>query len=89
MGIFNRRRLLLGGVALGGAFTIGREERHRQEIRELQALAKAQAANTDRTSMLNAAFEADAEKIYRGEEIINSVRPLPLSCPTIAKFPNC
>ncbi|ALJ68774.1 MULTISPECIES: DUF2974 domain-containing protein [unclassified Synechocystis] len=77
MGIFNRRRLLLGGVALGGAFTIGREERHRQEIRELQALAKAQAANTDRTSMLNAAFEADAEKIYRGEEIINSVRLTP------------
>lgn len=77
MGIFSRRRLLLGGVALGGAFTVGREEYYRQQLQQLQNLAKAQVANTDKASLLNKVFEADAEKIYEGQAIIDSVKLTP------------
>ncbi|WP_036484232.1 DUF2974 domain-containing protein [Myxosarcina sp. GI1] len=76
---FNRRQILLGGVGAGIAATTVTNYRTRQKQKQLRALAENQMP-ADRESLLEATFQADAEKIYQGQKIIDS---LTLTPPTI------
>lgn len=77
---FKRRQILLGGVAAGIAATTATDYQARQKQKQLQALAKEQMPK-DKKSLLEAAFEADAEKIYQGQKIIDSLRLTPPTIP--------
>lgn len=77
---FNRRQLLVGGVAAGIATTTGTDYRARQKQKHLQSLAEEQIPQ-DQESLLNAAFQADAEKIYQGKQIMNSLKLTPPKIP--------
>lgn len=76
----NRRQILLGGVAAGIAATTATDYQTRQKQKQLQALAKQQMPK-DRESLLEAAFKADAEKIYQGQKIIDSLQITPPTVP--------
>ena len=76
---FNRRQILLGGVVTGITATTATEYQTRQKQKQLQALAEKQMP-TDQESLLEAAFQADAEKIYQGQKIIASLK---LTAPNI------
>jgi predicted lipase len=85
----NRRNLLLGGVALGGAIAVGKDYQHYRQTEQLSALARQQIQSGDQASLLEAAFQADANKIYQGQEIINSLNLTPPQIPydrTISRF---
>ena len=77
---FNRRQLLLGGVAGGIAATTATDYRTRQKQKQLQALAEQQMPQ-DKESLLKAAFQADAEKIYQGQKVIDSMELTPPNIP--------
>jgi predicted lipase len=76
----NRRQILLGGVATGIAATAATDYRAGQKQKQLQALAGEQMPK-DRQSLLEAAFQADAEKIYQGQKIIDSLELTPPDIP--------
>ena len=76
----SRRQLLLGGVGVGIAATTAKDYQHQQQQKQLQALAQQQMP-TDKESLLKAAFEADAEKIYDGQKIIDSLQLKPPTIP--------
>lgn len=76
----SRRQLLLGGVGVGIAATTAKDYQHQQQQKQLQALAQQQMP-TDKESLLKAAFEADAEKIYEGQKIIDSLQLKPPTIP--------
>ena len=63
---FNRRQLLLGGVAAGITATTATDYRTRQKQKQLETLAEQQMPQ-DQESLLKTAFKADAEKIYQGQ----------------------
>ncbi len=77
---FKRRQLLLGGVVAGIAARIGTDYRTRQKQKQLQALAKQQMPQ-EQESLLKAAFQADAEKIYQGQKIVDSLKLTPPNIP--------
>ena len=76
----NRRQILLGGVVAGVTATVATDYRNQQKQKELQALAKEQMPK-DKQSLLEAAFQADAEKIYQGQKIIDSFQSTPPTIP--------
>jgi predicted lipase len=76
----NRRRVLWGGVAAGMAATVGRDYTNYRQQAELEALAKAQLPE-DRESLLEATFNADAEKIYQGQSVLDSLKLTPPIAP--------
>ncbi len=76
---FKRRQLLLGGMAAGIAATGGKDYQQRKAQRELEELAKRNPKDTD--SLLEATFEADAQKIYEGQQIQASVKLTPPTIP--------
>lgn len=71
-----RRQILLGGIATGITATMGRDYKILQQKQQLQALAKQQLPQ-NQESLLKAAFEGDAQNIYRGQKIINSLQLTP------------
>ena len=77
---FNRRQLLLGGVVAGITATAAIDYRTRQQQKQLEVLAEEQIPQ-DQESLLEAAFQADAEKIYRGQKIIASLKLTPPNIP--------
>ncbi len=77
---FNRRQLLLGGVAAGITATTATDYRTRQKQKQLQALAEQQMPQ-DQESLLKTAFQADAEKIFQGQKIIDSLELTPPNIP--------
>ncbi|ELS02951.1 putative lipase [Xenococcus sp. PCC 7305] len=77
---FNRRQLLMGGLTAGIATTMGADYKAHQKQKQLQALAKEQMPQ-DQESLLNAAFQADAEKIYQGQQIMDSLKLKPPEVP--------
>ena len=77
---FNRRQLLLGGVAAGITATTATDYRTRQKQKQLEALAEQQMPQ-DQESLLKTAFKADAEKIYQGQKIIESLELTPPNIP--------
>ena len=77
---FNRRQLLLGGVAAGITATTATDYRNRQKQKKLEALAEQQLPQ-DQESLLKTAFEADAEKIFQGQKIIDSLELTPPNLP--------
>ncbi len=77
---FNRRQLLLGGVAAGITATTATDYRTRQKQKQLEALAEQQMPQ-DQESLLKTAFQADAEKIYQGQKIIDSLELTPPNIP--------
>lgn len=76
----NRRQILLGGVGAGITATIATDYRTRQKQKQLQRLAENQMP-TDPKSLLEATFQADAEKIYQGQKIIDSLNLTPPTIP--------
>ncbi|MDJ0846403.1 lipase family protein [Crocosphaera sp.] len=72
----SRRQLLLGGVGVGIAATTARDYQHQQQQQQLQTLAQQQMP-TDKESLLKKAFEADANKIYEGQIIIDALQLKP------------
>ena len=77
---FNRRQLLLGGVVAGITATSATDYRNRRKQKQLQALAEQQMPQ-DQESLLKTAFQADAEKIYQGQKIIDSLELTPPNIP--------
>ncbi len=77
---FNRRQLLLGGVAAGITATTATDYRTRQKQKQLETLAEQQMPQ-DQESLLKTAFKADAEKIYQGQKIIESLELTPPNIP--------
>ncbi|MDJ0902811.1 MAG: lipase [Xenococcus sp. MO_188.B8] len=77
---FNRRQLLLGGVAAGITATTATDYRARQKQKQLQALAKQQMPQ-DQESLLQAAFQADADRIFQGQKIVDSLALTPPNIP--------
>jgi predicted lipase len=75
----NRRQILLSGVIAGIAATAATDYRTRQKQKQLRTLAESQMP-ADQESLLEATFQADADKIYQGQKIIDS---LTLTPPTI------
>ena len=75
----SRRQILLGGVGVGLVATVARDYQTQQKQKQLQTLAEQQLP-TDKQSLLEAAFKADADKIYEGQKIIDSLQ---LNPPTI------
>ena len=76
----NRRQLLLGGVAAGITATSATDYRNRRKQKQLQALAEQQMPQ-DQESLLKTAFQADAEKIFQGQKIIDSLELTPPNIP--------
>jgi triacylglycerol lipase len=74
---FRRRQVLLGGVALGSGLTLAQNYQANRGQRELQALARQQLAETDQAGLLKATFEADAQKIYQGQAIMDGLKLTP------------
>jgi len=68
---FKRRQLLLGGIAAGVTATTGEDywTRKKQHQHDAALLSLAEQTPRDTDSMLQAAFEADAQKIYEGKNI--------------------
>ena len=77
---FKRRQILLGGLVTGISATAAKDYRTRQKEKQLQALAKEQI-NKNKKSLLETTFQADAEKIYKGQKIINSLQLTPPPIP--------
>ena len=77
---FHRRQLLLGGVAAGITATTATDYRARQKQKKLEALAEQQLPQ-DQESLLKTAFETDAEKIFQGQKIIDSLELTPPNIP--------
>jgi triacylglycerol lipase len=78
----NRRQVLLGGIAAGVAATVARDYASAQQQAQLEALAKAQLQNPrDADSLLEATFNADAEKIFQGQAILDSLKLTPPTLP--------
>ncbi len=73
----NRRALLVGGTFLGGLLAIAKDFRFYREQAKLKALAQQQIQGSDQAATLNAALEADAEKIYQGQAVIESLQLTP------------
>lgn len=76
----NRRQILLGGVVAGITATTATDYQTRQKQKQLQALAKEQMP-TDKQSLLESAFQADADKIYEGQKIVDSLKLVPPNIP--------
>jgi predicted lipase len=76
----SRRQILLGGVGVGIAGTAARDYQTQQKQKQLQALAEKQIPK-DQQSLLEAAFQADADKIYEGQKIIDSLQLTPPTIP--------
>jgi triacylglycerol lipase len=74
---FRRRQVLLGGVALGSGLTAAQNYQANRRQGELQALARQQLAQTDQAGLLKATFEADAQKIYQGQAIMDGLKLAP------------
>lgn len=68
---FKRRQLLLGGIAAGVITTTAEDywTRKKQRQREAALLSLAERTPQDTDSLLQAAFEADNQKIYEGKAI--------------------
>ncbi len=77
---FNRRQMLIGGVVAGMAATTAKDYQFHRKQKQLQALAKQQLPQ-DQESLLEAAFQADADKIYEGQQIIDSLQLTPPTLP--------
>jgi predicted lipase len=77
---FKRRQILLGGIAAGVTANLATDYHNQQKQDKLKALAKEQMSK-DKQSLLQAAFEADAEKIYQGQKIIDAFKPTPPTIP--------
>lgn len=77
---FNRRQILLGGLVAGVSARLATDYQTQQKQKELQILAEEQMPK-DKQSLLEAAFKADAEKIYQGQQIIDSFKPNPPQIP--------
>lgn len=77
---FKRRQILLGGVAAGITANLATDYQNQQKQDKLTALAKEQMS-TNKQSLLQAAFEADAEKIYQGQKLIDSFKLTPPTIP--------
>ncbi|HAC66089.1 MAG TPA: lipase [Cyanothece sp. UBA12306] len=73
---FNRRQILLGGLGVGITATTAKDYQIKQQQKQLQALAKQQIPQ-DQQSLLKAAFQADAERIYEGQKIVDALNLSP------------
>ena len=76
----SRRQILLGGMGVGLAATVARDYQTQQKQKQLRILAEQQLP-TDKQSLLEAAFKADADKIYEGQKIIDSLQLTPPTLP--------
>lgn len=80
MARIKRRQLLLGGITAGVAATIARDYAGYRQQSRLRTLAKSQiSANPE--SLLEATFNADAEKIFQGQSILDSLKLTPPALP--------
>jgi predicted lipase len=77
---FNRRQILLGGVVAGVIAKIHTQAEIIKKNKQLQDLAKQQVPK-DPENLLKKAFEADAQKIYQGQQIIDSLKLTPPNIP--------
>lgn len=75
-----RRHILLGGVATGIVATVGSDYQAYQKKKQLIKLATEQQPENPQ-ELLKAAFEADAEKIYQGQSILQSLQLTPPQFP--------
>jgi predicted lipase len=71
-----RRQLLLGGMTTGIAATIARDYAAYQQQSHLEALALSQLSENPE-SLLEATFNADAEQIFQGQSLLDSLKLTP------------
>ncbi|WP_024750326.1 lipase family protein [Crocosphaera subtropica] len=77
---FNRRQMLLGGMGVGMIATLAKDYQTQQQQKQLKALAQQQMPK-DKQSLLEAAFQADADKIFEGQKIVDSLNLTPPNIP--------
>jgi triacylglycerol lipase len=75
-----RRQLLLGGITAGIAATVARDYAAYQQQSYMKALALSQVPENPE-GMLEATFSADAEKIFQGQSILDSLKLTPPTLP--------